>query len=133
GRLVEVNDAWLRLYGFERDEVIGRTTTELNLYARDDERNEVIRIIYECGHVVNREVQLRRKNGDIITVHYSGELIKLREELFLQVMVTDISEQKRMEELLQQSEERYRTVVEDQTEIICRIKADGTFTFVNDV
>src|SRR5476651_1986274 len=40
GRLVEVNDAWLHLYGFERHEVIGRTATELNLYAMTDKRDE---------------------------------------------------------------------------------------------
>ena len=54
GRLVEVNDAWLQLYGFERDEVIGRTAIELNLYASPDDRSEIIRLISACGQVVNR-------------------------------------------------------------------------------
>lgn len=49
------------------------------------------------------------------------------------LVLIDITERKRLEEQLQQTESRYRTVVEDQTEVICRLSVDGTFTFVNDV
>ena len=44
----------------------------------------------------------------------------------------DITSRKQAEESLHQSEARYRTVVEDQTDLISRLKADGTFVFVND-
>lgn len=49
------------------------------------------------------------------------------------VMVADITAIKEAEAELRQSEERYRAVVEDQTEVISRITNDGTFLFVNDV
>jgi two-component system, cell cycle sensor histidine kinase and response regulator CckA len=110
GRLVEVNDAWLQLYGFERAEVVGRTTTELKLYVKTDERDELIGIINERGQIVNREVQLRRKTGERITAQYSAEIIRLGDESFLQVMLTDTSEQKRMETELRQSEAMYRSL-----------------------
>jgi PAS domain S-box-containing protein len=44
----------------------------------------------------------------------------------------DITERKRVEDALHESEERYRTIVEDQTEFICRFIPDGTHTFVNE-
>ncbi len=44
----------------------------------------------------------------------------------------DITKRKEVEEELRRSEERYRAVVEDQTELICRFLPDGTITFVND-
>jgi PAS domain S-box-containing protein len=47
--------------------------------------------------------------------------------------VSDISEYKRLEQTLRDSEARYRDVVEDQTEVICRILPDGTFLFANEV
>jgi PAS domain S-box-containing protein len=49
------------------------------------------------------------------------------------VLVTDITAIKEAEAELRQSEERYRAVVEDQTEVISRITSDGSFLFVNDV
>jgi two-component system cell cycle sensor histidine kinase/response regulator CckA len=45
----------------------------------------------------------------------------------------DLSHQRAIEEALRQSEQRYRQVLEDQTEVVCRFRADGTFTFVNEV
>jgi len=49
------------------------------------------------------------------------------------VLVTDITATKHAEEALRTSEARYREVVEDQTEIISRLRANGTFLFVNEV
>jgi len=49
------------------------------------------------------------------------------------VLVTDISAIKEAEAVLRQSEKRFRSVVQDQTEVISRLRADGTYIFVNDV
>ena len=100
GLVVEVNDALLLLYGYERDEMVGKTTTELNLYVHPDERTEILRLIHEFGQVVNREVQIRRKSGENLMVLYSAELIELEGEFFIQVMLTDVTERKRTEENL---------------------------------
>jgi PAS domain S-box-containing protein len=104
GLMFDVNDAFLQLYGYERDEMIGRTTTELHLYSLPDERIEIIRLIGECGQVVNREVQVRRKTGENLMVLYSAELIELGGESFLQVMLTDVTERKRLEEQIRQAQ-----------------------------
>ncbi|NEQ25430.1 MAG: GAF domain-containing protein, partial [Microcoleus sp. SIO2G3] len=49
-----------------------------------------------------------------------------------QQLQAELAERKQVEEALGQSEARYRAIVEDQTELICRFKPDGTMTFVND-
>ena len=49
------------------------------------------------------------------------------------IYARDITERKRAEEALEENEKRYRSVIEDQTEIICRFKADGTYVFVNEI
>lgn len=52
-------------------------------------------------------------------------------ELYQQLQ-TELAERKQVEEALRQSEARYRAIVEDQTELICRFKPDDTLTFVNE-
>lgn len=51
----------------------------------------------------------------------------------IQILNREIAERKKAEDALQKSEERYRNVVEDQTDIICKFLPDGTYTFVNNV
>ncbi len=118
GRLADLNDAWLQLFGFERDEVIGRTVSELNLYVRTDERSGLIQIIQDNGRVVNKPVKMRRKTGEIIDVLLSAELIALNEVIYFQAMMSDITEQKRMEGQLQINEERYRTLFVDSRDAL---------------
>ena len=62
-------------------------------------------------------IALRNRAGDI---------------LYTLAMIEDITERKQAEEALRQSEARYRAIIEDQTELICRYQPDGTLTFVND-
>lgn len=47
-------------------------------------------------------------------------------------LIADISARKQIEEELRKSEKRYRHIVEDQTELICRYRSDGTLNFVNE-
>jgi len=104
GRLVEVNDAWLRLFGYRRDEVIGRSIEELSLYITARERDSINQIITEQGKVINHPVQLRRKNGSVIDIQYSADIITLDSNPYLQVIMTDITELKLAEVALRKSE-----------------------------
>ncbi|CAG0963329.1 Oxygen sensor histidine kinase NreB [Rhodocyclaceae bacterium] len=64
--------------------------------------------------------------------HYIPDMLDGQVQGFY-VLVTNITAVKKAETDLRASEERYRSVVEDQTEVICRFRRDGVFTFVNDV
>jgi PAS domain S-box-containing protein len=57
----------------------------------------------------------------------TSELQKMNAQL-----LNEISERRQTEEALQQSEAYYRAIVEDQTELICRFRGDGTITFANE-
>ena len=104
GQLIEVNAAWLQLFGARRDQVLGSMTAELDQYVSSEERGELVRIIREEGRVVNREIRLRRLNGEPIVGLYSAELITIGGEVLLQAMINDITEQKRLEEQLRQAQ-----------------------------
>ncbi|QTA87776.1 sigma 54-interacting transcriptional regulator [Desulfonema magnum] len=62
----------------------------------------------------------------------SDYVIKPFNPSIINARVRNHLERRRMEAQLRESETRYRAVVEDQTELICRFRPDGTLTFVND-
>ena len=89
-----------------------------------------VHYIFDITDRKKAEEALRQAHDDLEqrVEERTAELEKVNEQL-----KKEIDERKRIEEDLRSSEKRYRTVVEDQTEVISRFRVDGTFTFVNDV
>ncbi|MBT1072839.1 PAS domain-containing sensor histidine kinase [Pelotalea chapellei] len=109
GALVEVNDTFLRVTGYERDEVIGRTTVELGIWDNPDDRKTVLEILSRQGSVHDLEFRFRTKNGDLLIGLISVELIELKGEKHILTMLKDITERKRMEENIQELNQELAT------------------------
>ena len=65
GRYIEVNDAFVAITGYERNEVIGRSIFDLNIWVSPEERDMVIKQIQENGRVRDFEIELRSKYGKV--------------------------------------------------------------------
>jgi PAS domain S-box-containing protein len=98
GRLINVNDAFIRLTGYSREELIGRTTLELGLWADPSERPQIIRKILEQGSLQNGEGLLRTKTGEIRNLSVSVERIQVGPAPCLIYIAHDITERKQREE-----------------------------------
>ncbi len=96
-RLIEVNEAFMRFLGYRRDEVVGRTTAELGVWADPDEYAEIKRRIQNNEKVRNFEVHFRRKNGEIAAGLVSAEAIELNGRECLIATTLDITERKAAE------------------------------------
>ncbi|HZS08160.1 MAG TPA: PAS domain S-box protein [Blastocatellia bacterium] len=98
GRYIDVNNAFLREGGYTREEVIGRTPRELNLWVDADERARVAKAFREVGKVRNMEARFRRKDGVVRVGLFSTEVITLDGEECLLSVLNDITERKQAEE-----------------------------------
>jgi PAS domain S-box-containing protein len=86
--------------------------------------------IVNGGMIVNHECDIIAKCGNRRTLLVNVKPVSIGDGTRLYVC-RDISDRKQAEAALLRSEERYRDIVEDQTELICRYVEDGTITFVN--
>ena len=100
GRILEVNAAALRLFGWSRAEAIGRATTELGVWNDAEERERLVRRFEEQGQVDGAEVSLRSRDGEVYHVLASGVAMTLDGEACMLSILTDISERKAGEEEL---------------------------------
>lgn len=100
GRFLEVNEAFLRVLGYERDEVIGRTPDELGIWLDPEEPAALVRILAEKGKVRDLEVRLKAKTGQELEGLVSADSIEMDGSPFLLTLFKDISERKRLEQVI---------------------------------
>lgn len=131
GKYKEVNEAFERVMGYSRDEVIGRSSLELNIWQNPEERRLLLQRLREGKQVRNLEFAFRSKAGSILVGLYSAEIIEIGAERCLLSLVNDITARKKAEEELRQSEKRYRRLYNDTPVMLHSIDLDGRLVSVS--
>ena len=137
GILLEANQTALDFGGINKFDVVGKPFWEAYWWRISPETQlELQKAIAtaQTGEFVRYRVEVQGANQKVVTIDFSLRPIKNeRGEVILLIPEgRDISQQVAIEKALQESEARYRAIVEDQTELICRYSADATILFVND-
>lgn len=109
GLILDVNNSFLRNLGFERNEVLGKTSLELGLIEKD-RLDEFIRNIEQNGFVRDFDVILHTKSGDVLQAIFSAEEIEVDKQKLLLVMILDVTEYRRTKEALSEYEARLQSV-----------------------
>jgi|GEM_PF-1662763 len=77
GRYLEVNDAHEKTFGFTREEAVGHSPAELGIYVDSSARAGMIETLKQHGRFTDLEIQTRARDGRVLTVLHSAELIEL--------------------------------------------------------
>jgi two-component system cell cycle sensor histidine kinase/response regulator CckA len=111
GLILDVNDRFEEVFGYTREEAIGRTSRELRLYADPDDRARAMAEVEAHGSVKDLELHGRRKSGELMTGLLSINRLDLGEDRIIGV-VKDITDRKQAELALRESEERFSQAFE---------------------
>jgi len=114
GRCLEVNEASLQAFGFERHEVIGKCTLTLGLWPNPAEGQKLIDRLTAEGSLQNLDMTIYTKTHSERRFLISCELIELNKTRCMVAVGTDITEQRRAEEALRRSEQAVRQAFEDR-------------------
>ena len=125
-----VNEGFSLLTGYAQEEVIGKTTEEIGIWADPGERDQLLEALDEEGSIRNLEACFRLKDGSIRTGLVSANIIILNRQPYVLSITKDIDTFKKAEEALTESEEKYRTLIETATDAIF-ILQDGEVKFPN--
>ncbi len=113
--ILEANSRFEELLGYGRGELHGMSLYDLVPHDREGARANVDRVLKQKSYQVG-ERSYRRKDGSLVDVEVSASVIKHDDQEILCCVARDITERKRAEQRLRESEERHRAVVEQSVE-----------------
>ncbi|MFZ5946364.1 MAG: PAS domain-containing protein [Stygiobacter sp.] len=124
---IDINQAFCDLTGYSKEEVIGKTGSELNLWADPEEAKKIIQIFEQTGSVKNYEFLFRKKNGEIRNGIISASVIYVnckKADIASAVDITELKEKER--KILDQLDElkRWQNVMLDREDRVIELKKE---------
>ncbi|MCA1990150.1 MAG: PAS domain S-box protein [Desulfarculus sp.] len=112
GLYLDVNQGFTQLTGFTREDVLGRTSGEIGIWADKNQFQNFLAILEQEGQVTNLEADFRKKDGSLITGLTSTRWLDLSGVPCLLSITRDISELRKASQELARSQERHRRLLE---------------------
>jgi PAS domain S-box-containing protein len=103
-RFLDVNEEFERIFGYKRDELIGRSAFDIDSWVDPDKREQIVNRLRKGELPKDLEMPCRAKNGSALTLRYHGHLIDIEGTAWLLSAFEDITERKRLESQLQQAQ-----------------------------
>ena len=130
-RFIDINESVSTLTGYSREEILGKTAEELDLWINPELRKAMVDKVRSGGVSHNTEFVLKSKSGELKSGLISGVKINLGKESCLMCVTMDISERKKAEKKLKETEERYAALFERSLDPIVIYDVKGNMIDAN--
>lgn len=133
GRCIDANEAYAQLVGFSREELAGRTTTELNIWLSPEERKRAIAGLSPSGRGRDVEITLRRKDGSLRLTVASAEVLTIEGEQCILSFFYDITDHKQAEAAIAAEKERLAVTLRSIGDGVITTDIRGAIVIMNRV
>ena len=130
-RVVEVNDGFCHATGYRREEILGHTSLELNLWSDLSERARFVSMLRDQKRVIGFEASFRIKSGEIRVGLAAGEVVQIGDQPFALITIRDITDNKRAEEALKKEKDRAQRYLDIAGVILVAINSDQKVVLIN--
>jgi PAS domain S-box-containing protein len=110
GRYIELNESFCQIYGYSREEMLGRTSLELGVFKSAAEREMVIQPVRALGRIKDYEMGIRTRDGEAKTVLVNAERLELGGKPCMVLVIFDITARLQTEERLKRTSQQLRAL-----------------------
>lgn len=125
GQITDVNQACVRMFGYAREEVIGKTTLDLGIWVHLEDRQAMVEPLRTHGYCENVESEFRLKDGSTCVASLTAVIVPLQGVPHIINTLRDITARKQAEDQLQASEALLRTTMESIDEGVLLVSQSG--------
>ena len=130
GKLIEVNEVFCEKVGASKDQLLGFTTTELGFYSKKD-RKVFTDELLQNGAVDGLEMTFTTPRQENFIAKMFARFIRVNNQQYVLTIFDDVTKEKKAEQRLRESEEKFRSFVENANDIIYQLSPEGIFTYVS--
>ncbi len=127
GKIIDINEQCVSLLGYTYEEVINKTTAELNAWTDYSERSRILNKLADKKYLKDVELKLNTKNGEIINTLTLFQFLSISGEKCILAIITDVTQKKKSEEMLR----KLSSAVDQSPASILITDTDGSIEYVN--
>lgn len=131
GTYVDVNDAFTQISGYTREQIIGSTASELNVWKTPEDRITMIEKLNKYGKIQNFEAQITLQNGQIIDGLLSATSLTINNKPHILTITRDITELKQAERAFKETAANLRSMIDNREDSIYSIDLDFKYIIFN--
>jgi len=133
GKIYEVNQRFVDILGYPKEEVLGKTTFDINLWTNFDNREEYLKSLNDIDSVYGTVYSFNCKDGSVIMAQIYASVIEIKNEKYILAVADDITQRQKNLELLKQKKRELETVIQEAPNPIMLHNEDGKVLMINKV
>jgi PAS domain S-box-containing protein len=131
GMYLEINQGFTQIMGYTREDVLGKTSLELNIWKNSEDRKRLVEGLKSDGYVENLEAEFCGKNNRIRYGLMSARVLQINNENVILSLTRDITERKHTENKIKQHAENLTAIFDSSPSVLALVDQDLSVEMIN--